>query len=152
MKTTLFIGRFQPLHKGHVFAIKKLLRKKRNVLIAIGSINKKGKKNPFSFAQRKKMVVSVFLRHIKNNRIKITGIKDYRSDERWIREVRKHRFDEVVTGNSWVVRCLKNHVTRKPVFLKKTLYKSSNVRKRIRNGMEWKNLVPREVYRMIKDA
>ncbi|MEK6857287.1 MAG: adenylyltransferase/cytidyltransferase family protein, partial [Nanoarchaeota archaeon] len=40
MKTGLFIGRFQPLHKGHVEVMKTLAETLDKLVIAIGSSNK----------------------------------------------------------------------------------------------------------------
>ena len=37
MPTALFIGRFQPLHKGHIAVIKNLMKKYDKVLVGIGS-------------------------------------------------------------------------------------------------------------------
>ena len=35
--TALFIGRFQPFHKGHLAAIKWILKKEGKIFIVIGS-------------------------------------------------------------------------------------------------------------------
>ncbi len=40
MQSALFIGRFQPFHKGHLAAVKKILEKNERVIIAIGSAEK----------------------------------------------------------------------------------------------------------------
>jgi len=50
MKTGLIIGRFQPFHNGHLYAIKNALKKVDELVIAIGSsqyVNTED--NPFSF-------------------------------------------------------------------------------------------------------
>jgi len=38
-KIALFIGKFQPFHKGHLFALRQVLKKFDKVIIGIGSIN-----------------------------------------------------------------------------------------------------------------
>ncbi len=146
-KIVLFIGRFQPLHKGHVHAIKKMLEKYDRIIIAIGSTNKHDKENPFSYQLRKKMVRCVFR---DDRRIRITGIKDYTSDKKWVKEICKNRFDAVVTGNAWVKKCLKEYAPGKPVFLKASIYNATKIRKKMRSGKKWKHLVPKEVYILIQ--
>ena len=50
-------GRFNPVHKGHVLLIKKLLKKVDELVIAIGSSQEKNtKRNPFSGNERKQMI------------------------------------------------------------------------------------------------
>lgn len=145
----MFLGRFQPLHKGHVHAIKHLL-KKYHLIIAVGSINKSGDKNPFSFQQRRKMIRAA----VKGN-YRIVGIKDFGNDGKWTREMeRKARFDIIITGNSWVRNCFRKYGSKKyeiikPELLKPRLYDASAIRKKIRKNKSWKHLVPKEIINMI---
>ena len=54
---SFFIGRFQPIHKGHLALIKKGLDASRKVIIFCGSTNTSNNiKNPFSFVERKQMI------------------------------------------------------------------------------------------------
>ena len=65
-KVAVVIGRFQPLHKGNVYAIKKAIKKFEKVIIVVGSTNEKNTfKNPFSFKERKEMLRRVFGKKIK---------------------------------------------------------------------------------------
>ena len=53
----VFIGRFQPFHKGHLHNITQALEVSNRLLINIGSsFNAPNIKNPFSFEQRKQMI------------------------------------------------------------------------------------------------
>jgi len=144
--TALFIGRFQPLHKGHVHAIRQLLNRYNRVLVAIGSINKRDGKNLYSFSLRRKMIRVVF----PTGRVHIVGLRDYLSDRRWVQQVTKHRFDVVVTGNSHVKRCLERYGVERPVFLKRTVYNSTAIRRAMRRGRAWKERVPKEVRALIE--
>ena len=49
----LFIGRFQPFHKGHLSAVKWIAARSSKVIIAIGSAEKENEpKNTFSEKER----------------------------------------------------------------------------------------------------
>ncbi len=143
MQTAIFILRAQPLHKGHVHAIKQL-RKKYKVVVALGSTNRKDSKNPFSCITRRKMLRSVF------RNIRIIGIEDSADDDEWIRSVKKKaKFDVVVSGNPWVRRCFSDYETAKPELFGPDKYDASEIRKLMRNGKRWEHLVPVSVAKII---
>ena len=141
-KTALFIGRFQPLHHGHIHAIRHA-QKKYNTIIAVGSINKRDEKNPFSYQKRRKMVLSVF------PNAEIIGINDT-TDEKWTRKIKKLKFDIVISGNPKVWRCLKDCLIEKPQFLKFDKYNGSEIRKMIKSGKNIDKLVPKNVRKAIE--
>ena len=71
----LYIGRFQPLHKGHCSVIRKALSECEKLVIVIGSTQEVGtRKNPFSFEDRKRFIEKVFEKDI--DRIIIIGLED----------------------------------------------------------------------------
>lgn len=56
-KTGLVLGRFQPIHNGHLSIIHRALDECDNVIIVIGSAQESGtKKNPFDVAQRIELI------------------------------------------------------------------------------------------------
>lgn len=53
----VFIGRFQPLHLGHIQVINQALQQAKNLIILIGSSNvARSPRNPFTFEERKNMI------------------------------------------------------------------------------------------------
>ena len=57
MKVGILVGRFQPLHKGHVKAIQFARNNSDKLYIIVGSAEKSNqKRNPFSFEERKRMI------------------------------------------------------------------------------------------------
>lgn len=53
----VFIGRFQPLHNGHVRVIDTALSLAKDVLVLIGSSNRsRDSRNPFTFSERAQMI------------------------------------------------------------------------------------------------
>lgn len=57
----VFIGRFQPFHQGHYQVVKTALQHAKKVIMVIGSTNSpRTIKNPFSFDERKQMILASF--------------------------------------------------------------------------------------------
>lgn len=81
----LFIGRFQPFHRGHESIIRKMLEECEKVVIAIGSAQELGTNtNPFRYEYRRLMIQKVFPECF--DRIIIVGIIDRENpsdDESW---------------------------------------------------------------------
>jgi len=59
-KFGIFIGRLQPIHKGHIENIYQIIKEKIEPIIFIGSTNIIDDKNPLNFTQRKKLVKIIF--------------------------------------------------------------------------------------------
>lgn len=52
-----FLGRFQPLHNGHLQVIKKAFELTDNLIMLVGSSNvSRSIRNPFTFEERKCMI------------------------------------------------------------------------------------------------
>lgn len=82
----IVIGRFQPLHHGHVELIRKALSVADNVLVLVGSATSPTTiKNPFTYEQRKNMIKEVFPKGVN-----VCGISDsmYNNDE-WTANVQE---------------------------------------------------------------
>ena len=56
LKTAIYIGRFQPFHKGHMEIFKKAIKKNNQVALLVMDSQGVGKKNPFSFKFVKKKI------------------------------------------------------------------------------------------------
>jgi len=149
-KIALFIGRFQPFHKGHLFALRQVLKKFDKVIIGIGSINVLNEKNPFTFEERKRMIKES-LKNFKG-KYKIIGISDFPDDLEWRNYcLKKANFDVVVTGSAWVKKCFEGiKPVVKPKFLERKKYSATRIRELIRKNEKWENLVPKNVARYIK--
>ena len=56
-KVGLYIGRFQPFHKGHLSVVREALQHCEKLIIVIGSAQEHGTpKNPFDFELRKELI------------------------------------------------------------------------------------------------
>ena len=87
-KHAVFVGRFQPFHLGHLEVIRQGLRIAENVIVIVGSANAApSPKNPFTFEQRRGMILDCFAGEAKN-RIKVVGVRDYYYNmDAWLMDV-----------------------------------------------------------------
>ncbi|MFV2060706.1 MAG: bifunctional nicotinamide-nucleotide adenylyltransferase/Nudix hydroxylase [Gammaproteobacteria bacterium] len=84
----VFIGRFQPLHKGHMSVIKTGLDQTEQMIILCGSAHQpRSTRNPWTFAEREEMIRSG-LDEQENKRVHIAPLMDIvYNDESWVRNV-----------------------------------------------------------------
>jgi len=75
MKYSYFIGRYQPLHKGHIKLIKTVLKEGKKVLIALRETGV-NKENPYSTSERRKMFWKAFENEMMDGTIKVIEIPD----------------------------------------------------------------------------
>ena len=145
----LFIGRFEPLHKGHVHVLRKLMKKYEKVIIGIGSLET-SEKNPFTLEERKRMIRL----SLGKGNYRIMAIPDFGNDRRWVEYIKKHiKFDVAVSGNPHVIRCFKalNINTLMIKHYKSAIYDASKIRERVRKEGNWRTLVPRKTWSIIRD-
>ena len=95
----IFIGRFQPLHAGHIAVAKRALERHDNLIIAIGSANRAGRtKNPYTAQQRIALWQDALMDHEKRSNVHFIPLDDVMySDNEWIAQVR-HRVSEAIYG------------------------------------------------------
>jgi len=105
MTTALFIGRFQPPHKGHIAAVQNLTRQHDKVVIALGSCYTVGKSRyPFLALYREKMLLSsLAYERCDLSKIEILHVQDYKDFNDWLADIleicEQKKVTHVVTGN-----------------------------------------------------
>jgi len=158
-KKCIFAGRFQPLHNGHLEAIKWILANHCDeILIAIGSLQEYStKENPFSFKERKQMVEAALAgAGIANYRI--FGLPDFKDDSAWTNkflQLAGSSLDEAIVFslNPWTKKCCEKvgiKVMEQPSFFDQL--SATQVREKISKGEEWESLVPKEISEYLKDS
>ena len=89
-KFGVFVGRFQPLHSGHMIIINKALEECENLIVFVGSSKtSRTIKNPFTFEERKTMIENAVLQE-QRNRLMVVPIRDYFYIENgWMKEMQR---------------------------------------------------------------
>jgi len=97
----VFIGRFQPLHNGHVHVINEALGHARKVIVLVGSSNvARSPRNPFTYDERRTMIESTARRGeiaAASDRVLIRPLPDFAyNDPAWIAHA-QHIVNETVS-------------------------------------------------------
>ena len=142
----LIVGRFQPLHKGHLSVIREVLRRCDELIIVIGSAEESHTdRNPFTAGERYQMILSS-LTDEERRRVLIVPIRDVNRYSVWVNHLESYvpPFDEVFS-NSDLTRTLFKHAgyeVHKTKAYNPKEYSATEVRRRIVAGERWQNLVP----------
>jgi nicotinamide-nucleotide adenylyltransferase len=174
---SLFIGRFQPVHLGHIDAIKQALKESDFLYIAIGSTqNNFRPNNPFTAGERFQMLEAALeeakIPRSKYNIVTIPNIDNYAL---WVAHVQLYLppFQKIYTGSDVVKELFENAnlQLKKPyqiIDIKKHLKISSTiVREEMlksalsgsksnskndpsANAQKWEQLVPKSVTKLLQ--
>jgi nicotinamide-nucleotide adenylyltransferase len=147
----LYVGRFQPLHLGHLDAIKYALERVDELVIVIGSAQySHNAYNPFTAGERLIMVRRALQEaSIVNGKIWIVPVPDVHLHMLWVSAVEGYtpKFT-VVYSNEPLTRRLFTEagytVNDIPLFDRK-IYSSTVIREKMVNGEDWMSLVPKKV-------
>jgi len=153
----LFIGRFQPFHRGHLKAVHWILDKVDELVIAIGSAQYSHTlQNPFTAGERLEMIrASLIDDRIDLSRIITVTIPDIHVHSLWVKLVvsLSPRFHVVYSNEPLTRRLFEEegfNVEAIP-FFDREIYSATEVRKRILEDRDWRNLVPDAVARLIDE-
>lgn len=75
MSYSLFIGRYQPLHHGHIKLIRTVLDEGKKICVAI-KIMPVDENNPYSYSDRRKMFHKEFSHEIEAGKMKVIPLPD----------------------------------------------------------------------------
>ncbi len=156
----LVIGRFQPLHLGHVHALKYVMSRCSYMIIGVGSSQYSWTwRNPFSASERMEMIVRALRAEgMDLGRIALVPIPDSTPDQpNWPKIVleRSPKFDVVYSNDSWTRRELEAAgIAVKPIpFYHRDVYSATRIRTLMASGdSSWVKLVPRAVVEFIEEV
>ena len=151
----LFIGRFQPFHKGHLKIIREASKNYNKVIIGIGSSQYNNTdENPFTDEERKEMIYKTLKKEEIEN-YKIVNIPDIHNPPKWVDHVVSivSDFDVVLSNNDFTKKLFleKGYKVKNTKLFEKERYSGKVIRDKIRKDEKWDDLVPEEVLKIIKN-
>lgn len=152
----VFVGRFQPFHKGHLKAVKDILGKVDELVIVVGSSQySHALDNPFTTGERITMIRRAMEEAgISPAKYWIIPVPDLHVHMIWVAQVIGHtpKFDIVYTNEPLTRRLfIEADYNVKPVpFHKRETYSSTEIRERMLGSGDWEELVPESVAEFIK--
>ncbi|MHC1579652.1 MAG: nicotinamide-nucleotide adenylyltransferase [Candidatus Alkanophagales archaeon] len=151
----LYIGRFQPYHKGHHAVIKEIATQFDEVVIVIGSAQKSHElDDPFTAGERY-LMISKSLRDDGILNYYIVPVIDVNRNAVWVSHVESliPPVDVVFTNNALVERLFREegYEVRKPPLFNRREYSGTEIRRRMLCGEAWEDLVPEAVVEVIKE-
>jgi nicotinamide-nucleotide adenylyltransferase len=155
--TALFIGRFQPMHKGHLAALRYIAARAGKMLVVIGSAQERGTaKNPFSAQERKGMLRAVLVKEKLARKCRVYLLQDIPNDHEWASYLDSHvpRYDICFSNNALVLKLMRaagKKVARVPMLARRK-YNATAIRERMRAKKEWENRVPEQARKRIRLA
>lgn len=152
---SLVIGRFQPLHEGHMDVIRKCASECEHLIIGIGSAQySHAPDNPFTAGERY-LMIDRSLRAEGIDRYSIVPIEDLNRCSVWVAHVVSMvpPFKRVYTNNPLTKRLFNEagfDVEDSPLY-NRSEYSGTEIRRRMIHGEDWKELVPAPVADIIED-
>ena len=86
--TAILIGRFEPVHNGHLALLRRALDSARQTIVVMGSAwQVRSPKNPFTWQERAAMLCDA-LPEADRARLHVLPVRDYYNEARWVQAVR----------------------------------------------------------------
>lgn len=157
MVTGLFIGRFQPFHKGHLATVKFALGKVDQLVIVIGSAQKNHEpKNPFTAGERVRMIKEALdSEKVDPGRILIIPVPDVDVHSLWTQQVDMlvPKYDVVFANDPFTLMLFRERgvKTVEAPLVDRNEMQATEIRKKMAMGEKWESMVPAPVAKIIKE-
>lgn len=151
----LIIGRFQPLHNGHMEVLRKVSSECDHVIVGIGSAQySHTRDNPFTAGERY-LMISEAIKDEGIDNVSIVPVEDLNRYSVWVAQVRSicPPFSIVYSNNQYTRRLFyeAGFVVRDSPIYNREEYSGTEVRRRILEDGDWRVLVPNMVSKVIDD-
>ncbi|MFA6131691.1 MAG: nicotinamide-nucleotide adenylyltransferase [Patescibacteria group bacterium] len=147
-ETSLFIGRFQPFHNGHLSVLKGMAKLSGKIYIGIGSSGLHGTPDdPFTREERREMVQRALqeVNIIPMFDVVFVNLPDMEEDVAWAKmclELCENQVTTVWTGNEWTKKSFEGAGVKIQDIKEVPAISATEVRRRMGKGEDWKELVP----------
>ncbi len=151
---SLVIGRFQPLHLGHMEVLTKCASESEHLIVGIGSAQySHSQKNPFTAGERYLMIDRA-LQEAGIDNYSIVPIEDLNRYSVWVAHVESMcpPFGAVYSNNPMTRRLFTEagyEVRESPIYNRQD-YSGTEIRRRMLNDEDWETFVPVATARVIK--
>ncbi len=159
MTTGLYLGRFQPVHNGHILSIKSILDEVDDLIIVVGSALKSfSLENPFTAGERIEMLRGALVEaSVPLSRVMVLPVPDTLPPNYhgiYVSQVETYcpKFDVVYTHNPLVKTLFEQagYDVREHEEFERLEYWGTTIRDRMVNGGNWEECVPPSVADYIK--
>ncbi|MHA1186042.1 MAG: nicotinamide-nucleotide adenylyltransferase [Candidatus Heimdallarchaeota archaeon] len=154
----MIVGRFQPFHKGHLNAIKYILKDVDDVIVIIAASQQSHQPtNPFTSGERYDMIHHTLIEEVKDfKRILIIPANDVQDNGLWVSHLTRlvPKFDICYTNNPLTKYLFEQagKEVRAPPFYERKECSADHVRELMHKGDKgWKKLVPDAVVKIIEE-
>ncbi len=156
VRTGIFVGRFQPFHKGHLEAVRYALGRVDRLVIVIGSAQRNYEpRNPFTLGERIEMIWRVLRAEGLLDRVLIVPVQDVENHATWVKfvEASVPEFSHVFSNDPLTLELFRaeGYDAAEVPLLNRPLYMATEVRQRMANGGNWEDLVPSPVAEYLKE-
>jgi nicotinamide-nucleotide adenylyltransferase len=153
MTAGLLLGRFQPLHNGHLFAMRQILEECDSAVVVIGSAQASHDcENPFSAGERFEMIRAALPRD-GLLRTAIVPVEDINRYPLWVAHIESRcpAFDRVYTRNPLTASLFRQAGYRvvEHRYHDRRHCSGTEIRAMMASGKEWRPYVPKAVARYI---
>ncbi|MCS7097190.1 MAG: nicotinamide-nucleotide adenylyltransferase [Candidatus Methanomethylicia archaeon] len=154
----VYVGRFQPLHLGHMECIRYVLYRCREIIVVIGSAQASHTlENPFTAGERVEMIrLALQENNVDLNKFIIVPVEDTVNNNHsiWVSKVRSliPKFNVVFTNSPLTKRLFEEEKIKVEgiPYINRQRFSGTIIRRMIIEGDEgWKELVPKSVYEYI---
>ncbi|MGB1696927.1 MAG: adenylyltransferase/cytidyltransferase family protein [Thermoplasmatota archaeon] len=138
----LVIGRFQPLHKGHVALIEEAMRDGPSVIGVGSSQESRTERNPFTFEEREAFIHAVF------PDAEVVAVPDINDPPNWVAHVQSLvTFDKVFGNDASTLHLFQDAgiPVQRPGLQERAQWEGSA----IRIWVDWENRVPPQVVPLV---
>lgn len=155
MTRALLVGRFQPFHKGHLEVVREIAGQAEKLIIGIGSAQASHTtEDPFTAGERH-LMISESMDAEKIDNYYIIPIMDINRYKIWVAHVISlvPPFDVIFTNNNLTATLFEEagFEVKRPRLYDRDVYSGKEIRRRIAEDGEWRQLVPEATARVIDD-
>ena len=154
MNKGLILGRFQPLHMGHLSLFETAIDNGEELLICIGSSNEeRTENNPYSSSERIKMIKAVLSNY--DCKYAIFEIPDINNNDLYVKHLENivPDFDIIYSGNALVKILFEKsgYNVIVPKLLNREAWQGASIRQAMKDGEDWEMDVPAVVTEIISE-